>query len=124
MIIGIGIDVVEVARIGRVLERHGDRFLNRVYRPEEIAYARRGEDFVRELAVRFAAKEAVVKALGTGFRHGVRPRDIAILNHPSGKPYVVLHGKIQDLIQQWIPHVSLSHEKTVAVAVCILESKT
>ncbi len=123
MIVGIGVDVIEVPRIARALERHGERFLQRIYHPDEVAYARRGEDFVRELAVRFAAKEAVAKALGTGFRHGVRPRDIVILNHPSGQPYVVLYGRVRDLVGPLVPHVSLSHQKSLAAAVCVLERR-
>lgn len=121
MIVGIGIDIIEVPRIARALERHRERFLKRVYDPAEVAYAERGEDMIRELAARFAAKEAVAKALGTGFRHGVRPKDIVILNRPSGQPYVELHGKVARLAEGLVPHVSLSHLKELATAICVLE---
>lgn len=121
MIVGVGIDIIEVPRIARALERHGDRFLKRIYDPRELDYARRGEDMIRELAARFAAKEAVAKALGTGFRHGVRPRDIVILNRPSGQPYVELAGKVAHLAEGLVAHVSLSHLKELATAICVLE---
>ncbi len=118
---GVGIDIIEVPRIARALERHGERFLKRIYDPREVAYARRGEDMIRELAARFAAKEAVAKALGTGFRHGVRPKDIVILNRPSGQPYVELLGRVGTLTRGLVAHVSLSHLRELATAVCVLE---
>ena len=121
VIVGVGIDIIEVPRIARALERHGERFLKRIYDPREVAYARRGEDMIRELAARFAAKEAVAKALGTGFRHGVRPKDIVILNRPSGQPYVELLGRVGTLTRGLVAHVSLSHLRELATAVCVLE---
>ncbi|MCH7580961.1 MAG: holo-ACP synthase, partial [Chloroflexi bacterium] len=84
----VGIDTIEIPRVRRVLERHGERFLKRVYTPTEVAFCR---GRVAELAARFAAKEAVMKALGTGVR-GIAWREIEVLPDRRGKPLVYLYG--------------------------------
>jgi len=120
MIVGHGIDLCGVERIRRMIADHGDRFLARTYTEAEVAYARRRKKgFEETLAGRFAAKEAVMKALGTGWRDGVEFRGIEILNEPSGKPYVVLHGttaeKAESLgIAAW--SVSITHTEDLAIA--------
>ncbi|MCF6191708.1 MAG: holo-ACP synthase [Candidatus Hydrothermae bacterium] len=123
MIVGIGLDLIEVSRIRRAVDRFGRRFLQRIYAPEEVAYARKGEDFFRELAARFAAKEAFVKALGTGFTQGIRHRDIVVLNHPSGMPYLVLKGPAARRARGYRSHISLTHLRDLASAICVLEAE-
>lgn len=116
--IEVGIDIIEIERIGRVLERFGDRFLHRIYTPtERQRYGKR----VPELAARFAAKEATMKALGTGIR-GVRWRDIETLSNRRGKPILVLHGTAAARarllgLTHWT--VSLTHSRTDAMATVI-----
>jgi holo-[acyl-carrier protein] synthase len=125
MIIGHGIDLCGVQRIRRMLQDHGDHFLHRTYTEAEVAYAgRRKKGFEETLAGRFAAKEAVMKALGTGWRDGVEFAGIEILNEPSGKPYVVLHGttaeKARSLgITTW--HISITHTEELAIASAVAE---
>lgn len=124
MIIGIGIDLVEVARIGRMVERYGRRFVDRVYTAHEVEACRRRGAAAQEFAARWAAKEALMKAVGTGWRGGVLFRDIENYNLPSGKPMIRLHGRVKKLAQRLGGrriHVSISHEREYAVAVVILE---
>jgi holo-[acyl-carrier protein] synthase len=114
----VGIDVVEIARVQGVLERHGERFLRRIYTERERA---RYRGRVQELAARFAAKEATMKALGTGIR-GVRWRDIEILSNPRGKPIIVLHGTaLRRAALLGLVHwsVSLTHSRGDAIAIVI-----
>jgi holo-[acyl-carrier protein] synthase len=92
----VGVDVVELSRVAKVLGQHGERFLGRVYTVSEVAYCR---GRLRELAARFAAKEAVSKALGTGLR-GVSWREIEILPDPRGKPLVFLHGRARQRAEE------------------------
>jgi holo-[acyl-carrier protein] synthase len=111
----VGIDTVEIPRVQRVLERHGDRFLNRVYTPTEVAFCR---GRVPELAARFAAKEAVMKALGTGVR-GVAWREIEVLPDRRGKPLIYLYGGAKARAEEiglYGIDVSLSHERQYAIA--------
>ena len=114
----VGIDLIAIARVRRVLERHPDRFLRRVYTPEEVAFCR---GRVPELAARFAAKEAVMKALGTGAR-GVAWREIEVLPDRRGKPLVYLYGRAQERAKRIgldALDVSLSHERDYAVAAVV-----
>ncbi len=111
----VGIDIIEIERVADVIARHGDRFLERVYTADEIAHCR---GRVQELAARFAAKEAVMKALGTGVR-GVGWRDIEILPNRRGKPLVFLYGRGADRaerIELRGLEVSLTHSKEYAIA--------
>jgi holo-[acyl-carrier protein] synthase len=110
-----GVDAIEIHRVQEVLDHHGDRFLRRVYTEFEIAYCR---GRIRELAVRFAAKEAMMKALGTGIR-GVGWREIEILADRRGKPLVYLHGRARkraEAIGLGQPEVSLTHSEDMALA--------
>jgi holo-[acyl-carrier protein] synthase len=120
MTLATGVDLVEIDRIARALERYGDRFLARVYTPDEIRYSR---GRVGELAGRFAAKEAVSKALGVGMRLlspvGIGWHDVETLNERSGRPYVILHGRAAALaadqqLTTW--SISLSHDGGLAIA--------
>jgi holo-[acyl-carrier protein] synthase len=92
MILGIGNDIIDARRVGKVIERHGDRFLNRIFTEAERAKAERRKNRVETYAKRFAAKEACSKALGTGIRHGVWWRDMGVVNLPSGRPTMQLTG--------------------------------
>src|SRR5256886_8718527 len=92
MILGIGSDLVDVRRIERVIARHGERFLARIYTDIERAKADRRANRLETYAKRFAAKEACAKALGTGLRHGVYWRDMGVINLPSGRPTIRLTG--------------------------------
>ncbi len=110
-----GVDAIEIHRVQEVLDHHGDRFLRRVFTELEIAFCR---GRVRELAVRFAAKEAMMKALGTGVR-GVGWREIEILADRRGKPLVYLHGRAKkraETIGLGQPEVSLTHSEDMALA--------
>jgi len=118
-----GVDIVELGRVRELVSRYGDRFLVRIYTPAEIA--RYGER-IAELAVRFAAKEAVSKALGVGLshisRHGIGWQDIEVLPDPLGKPLISLSGRAQALadeqgLRQWA--ISLSHSRDYAVAMVV-----
>ncbi|MBL7140290.1 MAG: holo-ACP synthase [Planctomycetes bacterium] len=125
MIVGIGIDLCGVERIRRMIADHGQRFLGRTYTEAEVAYARRHKKgFEETLAGRFAAKEAVMKVLGTGWGEGVEFRGIEILNEPSGKPYVVLHGSTADRaaalgVTAW--HITITHTEDLAMASAVAE---
>ncbi len=92
MIIGVGSDLVDIKRVARTIERFGDRFIQRIYTPVEIARAERRVDRIATYAKRYAAKEACAKALGTGFRKGVFWRDLGVVNLPGGRPSLALTG--------------------------------
>lgn len=128
MIHGIGTDVIEIARIEQVLDRHGGRFAERILGPAELErYEQRSQRFAARglafLATRFAAKEAVAKALGLGMRHPMTWRAAEILNAPGGRPVVVLHGALQAYAaeRRLTLHVSVSDERDYAVAYAIAE---
>jgi len=124
MIVGTGVDIVETSRIQRVFERHGERFARRLFTPDEIAYCEKFKNKAERYAARFAAKEATFKALGTGWREGVRWLDVEVTHQPSGKPELVLKGRAQELGQTLgVTHaaVSISHADHYARAQVILE---
>lgn len=126
MIAGTGLDVAEVDRIRAAIERFGRRFIERVYTPAEIAYVGRKANRFERYAARFAAKEAGMKAIGTGWRHGVRWRDFEVANLPSGKPTLLLHGVAARFAERLgVKSVSLSitHTAAVAVAFVIMEGE-
>ena len=107
MFVGIGNDLIDIRRIGRVLEKYNKRFLNRIYSEEELrkAASRKNSNklYISTLAKRFAAKEAAAKALGTGFRNGVFWRDIGVLNLSSGKPTIKMMGGAEKQLNSLIP---------------------
>ena len=123
-----GVDIVETARIQRLLDRLGDRFLQRVYTEDEQAEcAKRGKSAVRSLAVRFAAKEAVSKALGTGIGPNAAFTEIEIVQDDQGAPWVRLHGAASERYQQLQGldlAISLTHEKAYCVAQAVLLTQT
>ncbi len=122
MIIGIGTDIVEIERIREMIERHGDHFLNRCFTPNEIEYANRHRDSTVRFAGRWAAKEAVVKALGTGFVQGITFHDIEVVSLHTGQPTVQLSGEALQISQQLkIVEVKLtiSHAREYATATAI-----
>lgn len=123
MIKGTGIDLVEIRRIRRIMERHGQRFPAKILTDRELAQLPKG-DPVPRLAALFAAKEAAVKALGTGFTQGIHFKCMEILHEENGRPGIRFLDKAQHVIQEMEilnSHVSLTHEKGYAAAVVILE---
>lgn len=122
MIVGLGTDIVEIVRIGRMIERHGEQFINRVYTAEEVKHCQRRKHSYEHFAGRWAAKEAVMKALGTGFIRGVGFRDIEVLPRKSGQPVVELHGGAREVAErQEIDDIliTISHCRTYATATAI-----
>jgi holo-[acyl-carrier protein] synthase len=123
MIYGIGIDVLKVDRIERVYEKHGERFLSHLLMPEERTQFERTSRPVRFIAMRFAAKEAIVKGMGTGFAHGVWIRDVGVVQNAWGKPEVVYSprgAKVRDALGIGEGHVTLTDEAGLVVAVAVL----
>ena len=121
-IIGIGTDITECLRIAQMIERHGELFVGRVYTPAEIHYCQRRRQATQHFAGRWAAKEAVLKALGTGWRQGISWRDIEVQNAPGGRPTVLLHGGAKQAADRLgVAHVfvSISHCRTHATAYAI-----
>src|SRR5262245_2033598 len=126
MILGVGIDIIEVARIGASYEKFGERFLNRILLPDEIKYCLTHKIPAPFLAARFAAKEAISKAFGTGIGKHLGWHDLEVRRKESGEPYVVLHGKGQTLLEgrnARVVLISLSHTQSYAAAVAVLESR-
>jgi len=124
MIVGTGVDLAEVPRIRASIERYGARFLDRVYTPAEIAYVERKANRYERYAARFAAKEAGMKAIGTGWRHGVRWRDFEVANLASGKPTLRFHGVAAHVVEKLgVKNVALSitHTAELGMAHVILE---
>ena len=122
MIVGLGTDIVEVERIGKMIERHGNSFVNRIFTPAEIAYCQQRKFSAEPFAGRWAAKEAVMKALGTGFIQGTHFQEIEIVTEPSGRPRVLLHGSTAELAKQLgIDEllVTMSHCREYATATAI-----
>jgi holo-[acyl-carrier protein] synthase len=125
MIYGIGIDMVEICRIDKALKRWGDRFLKRVFTPSEIEYCHQKTHAASRLALRFAAKEAFSKALGLGFRNGLRMRDIEVVRAATGPPHLSLYRTAKELCQRHgvkNSFLSLTDDGLYAVAVVILEA--
>ncbi len=121
---GTGIDLCEVDRIQAAIERHGRRIVERVFTEREIAYAERRANRYERYAARFAAKEAAMKALGTGWRGGIGWRDFEVTNLKSGRPTLAFHGKAAEIAERLgVRHVSLSitHTAAMAMAMVILQ---
>jgi holo-[acyl-carrier protein] synthase len=122
--LGLGTDIVEVERIASSVEKFGNRFLGRILRPDEIAYCLSHRHAAPHIAARFAAKEAVSKAFGTGIGARLGWQDIEVRRKESGEPYVVLHGQGAILFEQRGAKqlaISLSHTRVYATAVAVLE---
>jgi holo-[acyl-carrier protein] synthase len=126
MIVGTGVDIAEVARIKAAVERFGERFLRRVFTPEEVKYALSKANAAERLAARFAAKEAAMKAIGTGLRHGVTWQDVEVVRLPGNRPILKFSGKAAEFAERLgckRTHLSLSHTKEQAIAHVILETE-
>jgi len=119
MIYGIGTDIIEVKRIEQAIARLGQRFLDRIFSPKEQAYCLRHRLAAPHFAARFAAKEAAVKALGTGFQKGIHWLDIEIVHDQYGKPNIQLSAKLQERFDSPQLHLSLSHCREYATAFVI-----
>lgn len=121
-VVAHGVDLVDCNRLATAIERHGERFLSRIYTPNELAYCRGKKRETEHLAGRFAAKEAVLKVLGTGWKDGIAWTDIEIVNKPSGQPVVRLSGQCRLIAdQQGLASIliSISHIDTHAIASAI-----
>jgi holo-[acyl-carrier protein] synthase len=130
MIIGIGNDITDIRRIEKIIERHGERFLSRIFTDVERARAERRAKSVETYAKRFAAKEACSKALGTGMRGGVWWRDMGVVNLPSGRPTMKLTGGAAARLARLVPpgyeadiHVSITDEYPLAQAFVIISAE-
>jgi holo-[acyl-carrier protein] synthase len=125
MIVGTGIDIAEVPRIESSIARFGERFLHRIFTEAEIRYCESKANRVERYAARFAAKEAAMKAIGTGWNHGVTWRDVEVRRQPGGRPTIAFHGKAAEFAAKLgAVHIalSLSHTKEYAIAQVILEA--
>ncbi len=126
MIVGTGVDITEVPRIRQALDRHGERFLKRVFTPEEIRYCSGKANIAERLAARFAAKEAGMKAIGTGLRGGVTWQDVEVVRPPDQRPQLRYSGRAAEIAAALgckKTHLSLSHTAEQAIAHVILESE-
>jgi holo-[acyl-carrier protein] synthase len=126
MLVGTGIDITEISRIAASIERYGDRFLKRVFTPEEIAYCQRRRNATESFAARFAAKEAGAKALGTGIQHGVVWSEIEVRRNPGQRPTLHYMGRARVMAEKLgVRHISLSltHDRNVAIASVHLEDQ-
>jgi holo-[acyl-carrier protein] synthase len=124
MIVGTGIDLVEIERIEQSVERYGERFLKRIYTAAEQAYCLRKKNAAESLAARFAAKEAGAKALGTGINHGVTWLEIEVVREPGGRPALAFHGRALEIATRLGMHsaaLSLTHTRNLAMASVVLE---
>jgi holo-[acyl-carrier protein] synthase len=125
LIVGLGLDIAEIDRIEAAITRHGAPILERLYTPAEVAYCESHRNNFERYAGRFAAKEAAMKALGTGWRRGVRWRDIEIIREPSGKPSLALRGaakQIADGLGVKNISVTITHSGNLALAEVIFEN--
>jgi holo-[acyl-carrier protein] synthase len=132
MIVGIGTDIVEISRVKDAVERRGERFLKKIFTDNEISYCCKKKDPFPHLAVRFAAKEAAVKALSLENRTQITEhrlkiinfKEIEILNYSTGKPFINLLGSLQASLQNMlIIHLTLTHERNYAIATVVVERK-
>ena len=126
VVFGVGTDIIEIVRIARIIERHGELFLNRVFTPAEVDFCQRRKKTYEHFAGRWAAKEAVAKALGTGFVRGIHFRDIEVCSAPNGRPSIKLHGGTRDYAEQCgigDVLISISHCRSYATATAIALKK-
>ena len=125
-VLGIGTDIIECLRIAQMIERHGELFITRVYTPHEIRYCQSRKQATQHFAGRWAAKEAVLKAMGTGWRKGISWRDIEVQNNEAGRPLIALCGGAREIveragIQEML--VSISHCRSHATAYALALGK-
>lgn len=123
MVRGIGVDIIEITRIAESIETAGDRFLEKVFTAGEIAYCAGKAHRNQHYAARFAAKEAVSKALHTGWTGAFRWKDVEVVNDTVGRPEIVLHGTLRTLLTSAIIHISISHADSHVVAMAVIEDR-
>jgi holo-[acyl-carrier protein] synthase len=121
VIAGLGVDIIEIDRIRRNIAASGDSFLRKLFTDGEIAYCSARHNAAQHFAARFAAKEAVSKAMATGWAGEFAWKDVEIANEESGRPVVTLHGPLRETLAGAVVHVSLSHSETHVVAVAVIE---
>ena len=121
MIRGIGVDILEIDRIRRSIDGYGDRFLRKVFTAKEITYCTKKSNIYQHFAARFASKEAMSKALATGWKGEFRWRDVEIVNDASGQPHIALHGDLQKNLSGSSIFVTLSHSESHVVAMVLIE---
>ncbi len=121
MIIGVGVDIVEIDRFKELLEKWGDHFLKKIFTEREIDYCLSKRNSHQHLAGRFAVKEAISKAISTGWAGNFRWKDVEVLNDKSGKPFVSFHNKLKEELNSCCVHISISHSNNYAVAFAIIE---
>lgn len=124
MIVGTGVDIAEVPRIAAAIERFGDRFLHRIFTANEIRYCESKANKVERYAARFAAKEAALKAIGTGWRGGISWTEVEVTREPGGRPTITFHGVARGFAEKLgarRAHLSISHTVDHAIAQVILE---
>ena len=124
MIVGTGTDITEVPRVAKAIARFGERFIERIYTPREIAYCKSKKNAVERFAARFAAKEAAMKAIGTGQRQGVTWQSVEVGREPGGRPTILYHGRARehfDRLGARHAHLSLTHTEAIAMAFVIIE---
>ena len=121
MIQGIGVDIIEIERIESSIDRFGENFLRKIFTEAEIAYCRSRKKPAQHFAARFAAKEAVSKALSTGWSGEFEWKNVEVSNELSGKPTVILHGRTADALRKSVIYLSLSHSETSVVAFAVID---
>jgi len=123
MVKGIGVDIIEIARVKRSIEELGNRFLDKVYTPGEIAYCDAKAHRFQHYAARFAAKEALSKALSTGWAGEFRWKDVEVMNEPSGQPAFLIHGTLSELLSGASVMLSMSHSESHVVAMVLIQKE-
>jgi holo-[acyl-carrier protein] synthase len=121
MVRGIGVDIIEIERIRESIERTGTQFLEKIYSPAEVEYCNAKAYRYQHFAARFAAKEALSKAVATGWAGEFRWKNVEIINNPSGKPDIILHGSMRELLGTARVHLSMSHSDSHVVAMVVIE---
>jgi holo-[acyl-carrier protein] synthase len=124
MVRGIGVDIIEIARIRHNIETRGEGFLQKIFTDQEIAYCGAMHHAEQHFAARFAAKEAVSKALSTGWSGEFRWKDVEVLNDPAGQPHIVLHGALRETLGRASILLSLSHSESHVVAMALIQDLT
>ncbi len=121
MVRGIGVDIIEINRIRKSIDQLGEHFLRKIFTPQEIAYSASKHNMYQHLAARFAAKEAVSKALSTGWSGEFRWKDVEVMSDPSGQPRITLSGKLREKLTTSSVFLSISHSDTHVVAMVVIE---
>ncbi len=121
MIIGIGVDIVEIERFKTLTERWGERLLSRIFTQREIDYCLSKKNPYQHLAGRFAAKEAISKAISTGWSGIFKWKDVEVLNDERGKPFVIVYNQLKEQFNSCLFHVSISHSLNYAVSFAVIE---